>query len=29
VSATNARDQVNRLLALVPYLQGRGEISVA
>jgi proteasome accessory factor C len=29
VSAANARDQVNRLLALVPYLQSRGEISVA
>ena len=26
---TGARDQVNRLLALVPYLQHRGEISVA
>jgi proteasome accessory factor C len=27
--AVGARDQVNRLLALVPYLQSRGEISVA
>jgi proteasome accessory factor C len=29
VTASNARDQVTRLLALVPYLQSRGEISVA
>lgn len=28
MNATGARDQVNRLLALVPYLQSRGEISV-
>ncbi len=28
-AASGARDQVNRLLALVPYLQGRGEIPVA
>jgi proteasome accessory factor C len=29
MTASNARDQVTRLLALVPYLQSRGEISVA
>ncbi|HET6562837.1 MAG TPA: WYL domain-containing protein [Marmoricola sp.] len=29
MTAPNARDQVTRLLALVPYLQSRGEISVA
>ena len=28
MSQAGARDQVNRLLALVPYLQSRGEISV-
>ena len=28
MTASNARDQVTRLLALVPYLQSRGEISV-
>ena len=28
MSASGSRDQVNRLLALVPYLQSRGEISV-
>ena len=26
--ATGARDQVNRLLALVPYLRARGAVSV-
>lgn len=29
MTASGARDQVTRLLALVPYLQSRGEISVA